>query len=62
MMTMLKKFWMEEDGGELVEWPLLVALIAIGLIIAITTLRDEIANVLGAITGELQDAQTATIN
>ena len=62
MMTMLKKFWMEEDGGELVEWPLLVALIAIGLIIAITTLRDEIADVLGAITGELQDAQTATTN
>ena len=29
-MAMLKKFWSEEDGGETVEWPLLVALIAVG--------------------------------
>ena len=59
MMTMLKKFWMEEDGGELVEWPLLVALIAVGLIATLILLRDQIIAVLGRITTEMTTAAGA---
>jgi len=34
MMKMLKKFWMEEDGGQVVEWPLIAAILALLIIAA----------------------------
>lgn len=42
MMTMLKKFWMEEDGGESVEWPLVVGLIAVVAIAIMGAVGDEV--------------------
>jgi len=45
MMTMLKKFWMEEDGGESVEWPLVVGLIAVVAIAMMALVGDEVLRV-----------------
>jgi len=45
MMTMLKKFWMEEDGGESVEWPLVVGLIAVGAIVILGAVGDKVVEV-----------------
>lgn len=55
-MTMLKKFWREEEGGESVEWPLVVALVAVGLVTAWAALQGAITTVLGKIVTELGNA------
>jgi Flp pilus assembly pilin Flp len=52
----LKNFWLEEEGGESVEWPLVVALIIIGIIATWALLQTEIVNILNAIIAELQNA------
>ncbi len=56
MIAILKKFWMDEEGGEAVEWPLVVALVVIGLITAWAALGDAIVAVLTAIVDELNGA------
>jgi len=56
MIAMLKKFWMEEEGGEAVEWPLVVALVVIGLVAIWALLQTAIGNVLNAIIAELGNA------
>jgi Flp pilus assembly pilin Flp len=56
MIAILKKFWMAEDGGESVEWPLVVALVIIGLVATWALLGDAITDVLNAIIGELENA------
>lgn len=56
MIEQLQKFWMDEEGGEAVEWPLVVALVVIGLIAAWAALGDAIVRVLTAIVGELDGA------
>ncbi|SDX44358.1 Flp family type IVb pilin [Thiocapsa roseopersicina] len=56
MIAILKKFWMDEEGGEAVEWPLVVALVVIGLIAAWAALGDAIVAVLTAIVAELNGA------
>ncbi|CRI64963.1 Flp/Fap pilin component (fragment) [Thiocapsa sp. KS1] len=56
MIAILKKFWMDEEGGEAVEWPLVVALIVIGLVVLWQGLGTAIGNVLQAIIDELTDA------
>ena len=58
MIAILKKFWMDEEGGEAVEWPLVVALVVIGLIAAWAALGDAIVDVLEAIVAELTGAVT----
>ncbi len=53
MIVILKKFWMDEEGGEAVEWPLVVALVVIGLVGLWAALGTAIGEVLTAITTEL---------
>ena len=54
MMTMLKKFWMEEDGGESVEWPLVVGLIAVVAIVIMQEVGTEVIAVFTTIRDALQ--------
>jgi Flp pilus assembly pilin Flp len=56
MKAMLKKFWREEEGGEAVEWPLVVALIIIGIIGTWQLLGPAIVDILQAIIDELTAA------
>ena len=56
MIAILKKFWMDEEGGEAVEWPLVVALVVIGLIAAWAALGEAIVAVLTEIVAELNGA------
>lgn len=53
MKAMLKKFWADEDGGETVEWPLVVGVLAVLIVAALIALRDEAINVLELIEGQL---------
>ena len=53
MMTMLKKFWMEEDGGESVEWPLVVGLIAVVAILMMTSVGTHVTGIFSKIATEL---------
>lgn len=60
MKTMLKKFWLEEDGGQVVEWPLVAALLAIIIIAGYNAFGTSFSDALTAIGGTLTGA-TGTI-
>lgn len=47
-----------DRGATAVEYGLLVALIAVGIIAAVGLLRDELNSLFGEVQGELEDAQT----
>lgn len=44
-MNLLKRLWKEEEGQDLVEYGLLVVLIALGCIAAMSSLSHAISNV-----------------
>ncbi len=54
MIAILKKFWMEEEGGETVEWPLVIALVAIASLAAWTAVGTQV----GVILGQIESAIT----
>ena len=58
MIAILKKFWMDEEGGESVEWPLVIALVVIGLLGAWAGLREDITGLLTAIGDTLSGAES----
>jgi Flp pilus assembly pilin Flp len=60
MLQALKTFWKGEEGGEAVEWPLVVALVILGLIATWGLLGDAIVNILDRIILELNTAATAS--
>ena len=43
MVTMLKALWSDEAGQGLVEYALIIALVSVGLILALTVLKNAIA-------------------
>lgn len=47
----------DEEGAEMVEWTVLVALLVVGLAAIITLLNVELGNIFTAITNILQGAQ-----
>lgn len=47
-----------EDGQGMVEYGLIIALVAIGLVLALTTLKDNISTVFGKIGCTLNPAGT----
>ena len=53
MMNMVKRFWNEESGQGLVEYALILFLIAIVVVLALTTLGKKTNNVLTNIGGAL---------
>ncbi len=56
MTSYLKKFVRDEEGQDLIEYALLVALIAIVAIGAVTSAGNAVGNVLNSIAGTLNAA------
>lgn len=56
MLSLFKSLWADESGQDLVEYALLVALIAIVVIAALRILGPIIANVFNNIATNLQNA------
>jgi pilus assembly protein Flp/PilA len=57
---MLKRFVREEEGATMVEYGLMVALIAVVCIVAIGALGGELRDLFTDVEVELSTAQTAT--
>lgn len=53
MYTTMKNLIHDESGAAATEYALIAGLIAVAIILALTTLGDEIANVLGITSDEL---------
>jgi pilus assembly protein Flp/PilA len=60
MKTLLKRLWQEEDGQDLVEYGLLVALVALVAVTAMNSLAVAIGSTLGAATNALNKAANPT--
>jgi pilus assembly protein Flp/PilA len=56
MKNMLKKLWQEEEGQDLVEYGLLVVLIALFAIAAMGKLGSAVSNVFSSAAGNLTSA------
>jgi pilus assembly protein Flp/PilA len=57
-MKLLKRLWKEEEGQDLVEYGLLVVLIALGAIAGMRTLATDINTVFGSAGTDLTSAAT----
>ncbi len=55
-MSLLRRFWKDESGQGLVEYALIIALVAIGLILILLYLRNQIGNTFKAAGNELKNA------
>ncbi|HEY8491024.1 MAG TPA: Flp family type IVb pilin [Dehalococcoidia bacterium] len=55
-----RKMQVEEEGQTLVEYALIIALVSIGLILALTALRDDIAAVFDEIGAALGGAGSSS--
>ena len=58
----MNRFFREEEGQGLVEYALIIGLIAIVAIAALTTAGGSVKNLFGNITGELEKANTPSNN
>lgn len=59
LLSVLKKFWRDEEGNEVVSWPLIAALVAIAALIAWGVLTTQVSSTLNAIGTEIQEAGNA---
>lgn len=57
-MSIFARFMNDESGATAIEYGLIAALIAVGIIAAATTLGGSLANVFTGIAGELDTAVT----
>ncbi len=57
MITLVKKLWSDESGQGLVEYALIIALVAVFLVAALTTMRGKIADVFGRVGTALDAAK-----
>ncbi|MBT8336227.1 MAG: Flp family type IVb pilin [Gemmatimonadetes bacterium] len=55
MKDLIQRFWSDDSGQGLTEYALIVGLVSVGLILVLTAFRDEIGNVINAITLELRN-------
>jgi pilus assembly protein Flp/PilA len=55
-MELSKNLWSDDSGQGLVEYALIIALVAIGLILALLFLRNAIGNIFVDISNELNNA------
>jgi pilus assembly protein Flp/PilA len=53
MKTLIARFVREEDGQDLIEYALLAAIVALGAVIAMQGLRDDIGNAFGEVGNQL---------
>ena len=58
MQDFYRAFWSEESGQGLVEYALIIALVAVGLIAILLVLRNSIGNVFNNAAGQLNNAPT----
>ena len=58
----MNRFFREEEGQGLVEYALIIGLIAIVAIAALTTAGKSVNSLFGNITGELDKANTPSTN
>jgi pilus assembly protein Flp/PilA len=59
-MTMLKRLFYEEDGQGMVEYGLIIALIAIAVILVLTNIGGGLNTIFGRVKDELETAGTTT--
>jgi pilus assembly protein Flp/PilA len=59
MESMWQAFWSDESGQGLVEYALIIALIAVGLIAILLVLRNSIGNVFNNAATQLNNAPTS---
>jgi Flp pilus assembly pilin Flp len=55
MNALLKKLWMEEEGGEGLEYPFVIAMIILAALATWLLLGPEILRILNLILGALQE-------
>ena len=60
MLALWNKFMNDESGQGLVEYALIIALVAIGLIVILTLLRNAIGNVFNQSRNVLNNAPTGS--
>ena len=60
MSNLWGRFWNDESGQGLVEYVLIIALIAIGLIAIMVFFRNAIGNVFARASNEITNAPTAS--
>ncbi len=53
MKELLRKMWSEDEGQDLVEYALIIALVSVALIGALTTLATDIGNAFAAVEAAL---------
>jgi pilus assembly protein Flp/PilA len=58
MTSMWKAFWSDDSGQGLVEYALIIALVAVGLIAILLVLRNSIGNVFNNAATQLNNAPT----
>ena len=58
MRELMRAFWSEESGQGLVEYALIIALVAVGLIAILLVLRNSIGNVFNNAATQLNNAPT----
>ncbi|MGI6574723.1 MAG: Flp family type IVb pilin [bacterium] len=59
MLSLAKRLWQEETGQGMVEYGLIIALVAVALIVALTSLKDGLAGIFGKVEEELDGATTS---
>ncbi|MGE5592531.1 MAG: Flp family type IVb pilin [Betaproteobacteria bacterium] len=59
MMALLKRLFKEEDGQGMVEYGLIIALVAVVLIGALVALRNGLSGIFGDATAALEDPASA---
>ena len=59
MRTLWQAFWSDETGQGLVEYALIIALVAVGLIAILLVLRNSIGNVFNNAATQLNNAPTS---
>jgi len=59
MVDMLKSYWDDESGQGLVEYVLIIALVAIGLVAVLILFRNRIGGVLNTVATDLSTAPTS---
>jgi pilus assembly protein Flp/PilA len=52
-MKLMKRLWKEEEGQGMTEYGLIIAVVAVMLIGALVTLKDDIANIFNGVNTEL---------
>ena len=58
MMEMVKKLYKDEEGATMVEYALMVALIAIACIVAVQALGGKVSNSFNEVGGKLGNTNT----